>query len=82
MLQSVRSLRRPVFALVLLAALVVLGAPGTSGAVTRSGHDFTYYSDSTHSTVVGYRYYCIGYSGGWGAITPYSVMNNYPCING
>ena len=35
--------------------------------------------NAAHQTVVGYRFVCVGYSGGWGTITPYSVIGPYPC---
>jgi len=82
MLETLRSHRRPILMLVLacaVALVLALALPGVSRAVTRTGHDFTYYSDSSHSTVVGYRYYCPTYSGGWGSITPYYVINSFPC---
>jgi hypothetical protein len=84
MLQALRSHRRWILALVVaasLAVLMLLGAFGVSPAAstTRTGHDFTYYNNAAHQTVVGYRYYCPGYSGGWGTITPYYVINNFSC---
>lgn len=83
MLQSFGSNRRPFAALALvgvLALVLLLGVPGASRAVvTRTGHDFTYYNNAAHQTVVGYRFVCIGYSGGWGTVTPYSVIRPYPC---
>jgi hypothetical protein len=82
MLQSFRSHRRPIVALALVGAfalVLLLGLPGASPAATKTGHDFTYYNNAAHQTVVGYRYYCIGYSGGWGQITGYSVIHDFPC---
>ncbi|HEX4966554.1 MAG TPA: DUF6289 family protein [Thermoanaerobaculia bacterium] len=83
MLQSLRSHRRPLFALALVGAfalVLLLGLPSASRAVmTKTGHDFTYYDDAAHDNVVGYRYYCIGNSGGWGRITAYSEINSFPC---
>jgi hypothetical protein len=84
MLQSFRSHRRPFVALALIGAfalVLLLGVPSASRAVvTRTGHDFTYYyNNAAHQTVVGYRFVCIGYSGGWGTVTPYSVIGPYPC---
>jgi hypothetical protein len=83
MLQALRTRRGLILALVLAAGIALLlmgmlnGSP--AAATTKTGHDFTYYNNANHTTVVGYRYYCIGRSGGWGQITPYYVMNNYPC---
>ena len=83
MLQSLRSNHRPFIALALvgaLAAVLLLGLPGSSQAVvTRTGHDFTYYNNAAHQTVVGYRFVCVGYSGGSGQVTPYYVIGPYPC---
>ncbi len=83
MLKALRTHRRLLLALVLAASVAVLllgvfrGAP--AAATTRTGHDFTYYNNASHTTVVGYRYYCPRYSGGWGSITPYDVINTFPC---
>lgn len=82
MLQSLRSSRRPIFALALVGAValgLLLGLPTATRATTRTGHDFTYYNNAAHDTAVGYRYYCVGYSGGWGQITAYSESNDFPC---
>jgi hypothetical protein len=84
MFEVLRSHRGQILALALaagLALLLLLGAFNGSpaAATTRTGHDFTYYNNANHTTVVGYRYYCIGYQGGWGSITPYYVINTYPC---
>jgi hypothetical protein len=82
MLQSFRSHRRSVVALALVGAfalVLMLGLAGAAPAATKTGHDFTYYNNAAHQTVVGYRYYCIGNSGGWGTITPYSVIHDFPC---
>lgn len=84
MLQSLRSHRSPIATLALmgvLALVLLLAVPGAQPvqAQTRSGHDFTYYSDNTYTTVVGYRFWCIGYNGGWGTTTPYAVIGDYPC---
>lgn len=71
-------LGRLTFALVLLAALALAGgSPGT--ATTRTGHEFHYYSDASHTTVVGDCIYCVGSSRCWGTITPYYTIVNYPC---
>jgi hypothetical protein len=82
MLQSFRSHRRSFVALALVGAfalVLMLGLPGASPAATKTGHDFVYYNNAAHQTVVGYRYYCIGNSGGWGSITSFYVVNNFPC---
>jgi len=75
-----RTLRfgRLTFALVLLAALALSGgSPGT--ATTRTGHEFTYYSSASHTTVVGDCIYCSSFSRCTGTITPYYTISNYPC---
>jgi hypothetical protein len=83
MRHALRNRRRLLLALVLGACLALLllgvfkGSP--AAAETKTGHDFTYYNNAAHQTVVGYRYYCPTYSGGWGSITPYDVINNFPC---
>jgi len=81
MLQPFRTHRRLILTLVVLSAFAVLllGLPAPSRAVTRTGHDFTYYSDASHTHAVGYCFVCIGYSGCHGTITPYYVIGNYPC---
>jgi hypothetical protein len=84
MLQTLRSHRRPFVTLALvgaLALLLLLAVPGAQPvrAQTRTGHDFTYYDDANHSNVVGYRYWCIGYNGGWGTTSPYVEINDFPC---
>jgi len=83
MLHALRHHRRLLLVLVLGACLALLllgvfkGSP--AAAATKTGHDFTYYNNANHQTVVGYRYYCPTYSGGWGSITPYYVINTFPC---
>jgi hypothetical protein len=71
-----RLCRLPILALFLLLA-PLSRSRGT--ATTRTGHDFTYYSNASHTTVVGYCFVCVGYSGCHGTITPYYVIGNYPC---
>jgi hypothetical protein len=68
---------RLTLALVLLLALAMTG--GSPAAATRTGHDFTYYTNASHTTPVGYCFVCVGYSGCHGTITPYYVIGNYPC---
>ena len=84
MLQTLRSHRRPIATLALVGALalvLLVAVPGAQPvhAQTRTGHDFTYYDDAAHTNVVGYRYWCIGYNGGWGTTSPYSEINDFPC---
>jgi len=83
MLQALRPYRRTLLVFLLAGSLALLlvgvfAAP--AAGTTKTGHDFTYYGNPGHTgAVVGYRYYCPGYSGGWGTITPYDVINTYPC---
>jgi hypothetical protein len=84
MLQALRPYRRTLLVFLLAGSLALLlvsvFAAAPAAGTTRTGHDFTYYSNPGHTgAVVGYRYYCPGYSGGWGTITPYDVINTYPC---
>jgi hypothetical protein len=84
MLQTLRSRCRPIVTLALVAVfalLLLLAVPGArpARADTRTGHDFTYYDDAGHSNVVGYRYWCIGYNGGWGTTSAYVEINDFPC---
>jgi len=73
-------LGRLTFAVVLLLALALSLAGGLPGsAATRTGHDYTYYSNASHTTVVGYCIVCVGYSSCHGTITPYYTIGNYPC---
>ncbi|HEY8019459.1 MAG TPA: hypothetical protein VIH93_00065 [Thermoanaerobaculia bacterium] len=84
MSESIRSCRRVIVALVVVSALalVSLALPQAASSVTRTGHDFTYYSTAAHTMPVGYCFVCIGYSGCHGQITPYYVIGPYPCNNG
>jgi len=81
MSKPIRSCRRLIAALALASslALVALVLPQAATSTTRTGHDFTYYSTAAHTTVVGYCFVCVGYSGCHGQITPYYVIGPYPC---
>lgn len=83
MLQTLRSRRRPFATLALVATLALLllvAVPGARPAhAVKTGHDYTFYSDASHSTVVGYQFWCIGYHGGWGVTSQYLVVGDYPC---
>jgi hypothetical protein len=72
-------LGRLIFAVALLLTLALAGGSPGSAVVTRTGHDFTYYSNASHTTVVGYCIVCVGYSSCHGTITPYYTIGNYPC---
>lgn len=73
-----RTLRRPLLALAMASSLALL-VSGPSTSATKTGHDFTYYSNASHTTVVGYRYYCPNYSGGWGTFSAFYEVNVFPC---
>jgi hypothetical protein len=71
-------LGRLTFAAVLLLALSLAGgAPGT--ATTKTGHEFHYYSDASHTTLVGDCIYCPTFSRCTGTVSPYYTLSNYPC---
>jgi hypothetical protein len=81
MSQLLRPHRRLALSLVVLctAAALLLGLPSVSQAV-KTGHDVVCYSDASHTKEIGYHYYCINNSGGWGIISgPYCVTQVYPC---
>lgn len=49
-------------------------------AETKSGHEFIYYNNAAHQTVVGVYVYCSnGSSSHWGKITPYDVIEPSDC---
>jgi Family of unknown function (DUF6289) len=61
-------------------AVLMAGAPRSSTAATRSGHEFIYYSDATYTTVVGVQVWCNnGSHSGWGRITPYDKIEPSGC---
>ncbi|HET9211054.1 MAG TPA: hypothetical protein VFR03_11685 [Thermoanaerobaculia bacterium] len=68
-------------ALCLTFAVTFLAAPPRAQAVIgRCGNEWFYYSDSTHTTEVGYEVYdcnCNHYF--WGTRTVYSVINSLGC---
>ena len=67
-------------AAILVFALLMAGAPRSSSATTRSGHEFIYYSDATYTTVVGVQVWCSnGSHSGWGRITPYDKIEPSGC---
>jgi len=72
-------LGRLIFVVVLLLALAQVGGSPGSAVVTRTGHEFTYYSDASHTTVVGDCIVCVGFSHCTGTITPYYTIKSYPC---
>ena len=73
------SLRRLRF--LLLALVFVLAFASASFPVeTRTGHEFIYYNNAAHQTVVGVYVYCSnGSSSHWGVISPYSVIEPSGC---
>jgi len=68
-------------ALVLVLAAGLLSLPsGTEAAITRSGHEFIYYNDAAHDTVVGVQVWCSsGAHSGWGQVTPYYTIEASGC---
>jgi hypothetical protein len=88
MTQILRSNRRLPLALLTLFVLaltlaVSLVAPAPSQASdprTRTGHEFYYYSDETHTTLVGFDVWCSnGSHSGWGYHTPYVEILDAEC---
>jgi hypothetical protein len=72
--------------LLALAVLLVLAAGllsmplRTEAATTRSGHEFIYFNDAAHDTVVGVQVWCkSGAHSGWGKITPYVEIDPSFC---
>ena len=65
----------------LLALLFVLVYASVSPTVeTRTGHEFIYYNNAAHQTVVGVYVYCSnGSSSHWGVISPYYVIEPSGC---
>lgn len=72
-------MRRFRFALLaLLFVLVFASVPSISE--TRTGHEFIYYNNAAHQTVVGVYVYCSnGSQSHWGVITPYYVIEPSGC---
>ena len=74
--------RRLLFALavVLILAAGLLSLPLGTEAFTRSGHEFIYYNDAAHDTVVGVQVWCSsGAHSGWGQVTPYYTIEPSDC---
>ena len=67
------------FALPILLFVLVF-APVSSISETRTGHEFIYYNNAAHQTVVGVYVYCSnGSSSHWGVISPYYVIEPSGC---
>lgn len=81
MSESFRSCRRLIAALVVVSALalVSLALPQAASSVTRTGHEFTYYSTAQHTMVVGDCIVCVGFDHCTGHVTPYYSIAPYPC---
>jgi len=81
MSEAFRSCRRLIAALALMSslALVALLLPRTASSTTRTGHEFTYYSNAQHTQVVGDCIVCVGFDHCTGQITPYYTLAPYPC---
>jgi hypothetical protein len=78
---SVRRLRSLLIATLFLFSFATVSAPTNAGAqITRSGHEFDYYSDSTFTTLVGVAIFCnSGQTFRWGDATPYSIISDSGC---
>jgi len=78
---SVRRLRSLLIAALFLFSFATVSAPTNAGAqITRSGHEFDYYSDSTYTTLVGVAIFCnSGQTFRWGDVTPYSIISDSGC---
>lgn len=65
----------------LLALLFVLVCASVSPTIeTKTGHEFIYYSDASHTTVVGVFVYCNnGSSSHWGRTSAYVVVEPSGC---
>jgi hypothetical protein len=69
-----------VLAVLLVLAAGLLSMPLQTEAATRSGHEFIYYNDAAHHTVVGVQVWCkSGAHSGWGRITPYVEIDPSFC---
>jgi hypothetical protein len=81
MLQSLRSHGRLLSTILALvaAAAVLLSLPIPSQATTKTGNEFLCYSDPAHTHLIGYHFYCINHSGGWGTLGGYCISHPYPC---
>jgi hypothetical protein len=69
-----------------LAAALAFGlgagafSPARAHAETRSGHQFTYYNNAQHQTVVGVWVWCNdGQNYHWGSVTPYDTITASGC---
>ena len=76
--------RRLLYVLQVLTFLVTFFAFSANfplqAATTRTGHEFIYYNNASHSTVVGVYVYCSnGSSSHWGVISPYYAIEPSGC---
>jgi len=75
---------RRVLLIAALVAAATLAGPGSPAQARPCYQDhycsFTYYSDSSYTTVVGFRFTdCNGESGGWGVRSGYLDFVETPC---
>jgi hypothetical protein len=80
-MKYVPRLRSLFVAVLFLFSFASVSAPKNAGAqITRSGHEFDYYSDSTYTTLVGVAIFCnSGQTFRWGDVTPYSIISDSGC---
>ncbi len=72
--------RRLLLAAIVAFAALMAGAPRSSTATTRSGHEFIYYSDATYTKIVGVQVWCSnGSHSGWGQVTPWDKIEPSGC---
>jgi len=63
-----------------LLASLTAPAPSHAGGMTRTGHEFYYYSDDTYTTLVGFEVWCSnGSHSGWGYHTGYVEILDAEC---
>lgn len=63
-----------------LVATFTAPAPSQAGPDTRTGHEFYYYSDETHTTQVGFDVWCSnGAHSGWGYHSGYVEILDADC---
>lgn len=75
-----RMFRFALLCMMLVLVSTLLTPPMPAQVISKSGHEFKYYSDATHHTQVGDYVYCRnGDFFHWGVITQFVVMVNSGC---
>lgn len=83
--RQMRNLRKIVSLMLVLAALatVLALAVPSPAAADRCGSEFTYYSDASHTEIVGVRgwmpYACNCQTYGWGSVTAHREIGDSWC---